>query len=66
MFTRKIIEFNRAQDARDYRHENGTGGWIFVPEDTGRAVLFPPDMAPSHIFNHPMTRGRSGDLIGAA
>ena len=62
---RTIIEFSNAQDARDYRHTHGTGGWIFVPEN-GLVVLFPPCMPPAHIFKHPITRGRTGELIGAA
>jgi hypothetical protein len=57
--------FQSAQAARDYRHEHGTGGWIFVPETAGEeVVLFPPSMMPAHIFHHPFTRGRSGKLIG--
>lgn len=71
---RKIIEFTTSQEARDYRHENGTGGWIFEPENEtlpridcqyGWSILFPPDMAPIDIFRHPLTVGRSGRLIGA-
>ena len=38
--------FPSAQAARDYRHANGTGGWIFSPDDGGEAILFPPDMPP--------------------
>lgn len=51
--------------AREYRHTHGTGGWIFAPDDGGESVLFPPDMPPSAIFRHPITRGRDGRLIGA-
>jgi hypothetical protein len=55
--------FLTAQEARDYRHEHGTGGWIFVPENGGEVVLFPPEMTPSAIMRHPFGRG-TGDLIG--
>ena len=66
--------FPTRQEARDYRHEHGTGGWIFspdIPDDntnlySSESILFPPNMAPIDIFNHPITRGRSGDLIGNA
>ena len=63
---RLIREFTTTQEARDYRHEHGTGGWIFAPDGNGNAVLFPPDMSPSDIMGHPMTRNRTGDIIGAA
>ena len=56
--------FNTLSEARLYRHEHGTGGWIFENEITKIAVLFPPDMTPSAIFKHPMTLGWSGNLIG--
>jgi hypothetical protein len=56
--------FTSVQEARDYRHEHGTGGWIFVPEDGGEVVIFPPCMPPAHIFNHPFAKGRTGALIG--
>jgi hypothetical protein len=58
--------FPSTQAARDYRHANGTGGWIFSPDDGGETILFPPDMPPIAIFHHPMTRGKSGTLIGSA
>lgn len=60
--------FNSGEDARTYRHVHGTGGWIFVPENEqgGMAVLFPPDVSPTGAMTHPITRGRSGTLIGAA
>jgi len=57
--------FPTALEARKYRHEHGTGGWIFDDDSGAGAVLFPPSMPPAHIFRHPMTRGRSGRLIGA-
>ena len=63
---RTILEFPSASAARAYRHENGTGGWIFWDDATGAAILFPPDMTPSAICNHPMTRGKTGRLIGSA
>lgn len=62
---RAFREFNSAQDARDYRHEHGTGGWIFAPAN-GPVILFPPDMSPQDIFCHRITAGLSGDLIGSA
>ena len=55
--------FPTVQAARDYRHANGTGGWIFEPSDGGESVLFPPAMYPSAIFRHPLTRGLTGRLI---
>lgn len=61
-----IIEFETLADACGYRHDHGTGGWIFEPEDSGKVVLFPPHFAPADIFNHPITRGRSGNLVGSA
>lgn len=57
--------FDSEQAARDYRYENGTGGWIFAPEH-GQSVLFPPEMPPIQIFHHPLTRGMTGKLIGNA
>ena len=63
--------FGSADEARAYRHENGTGGWIFDPDPgvslsawSAEAILFPPEMTPSSIFRHPLTQGRSGNLIG--
>jgi hypothetical protein len=56
--------FTTAQEARTYRHQHGTGGWIFEDEATGEAVLFPPDMPPTAIFNHPLCKGLTGNLIG--
>lgn len=62
---RVFREFNSLQEARAYRHEHGTGGWIFVDQAAGGlATIFPPDMPPSAIFRHPIARGRTGDLIG--
>jgi len=58
--------FPTLQAARDYRHEHGTGGWIFECDATHEATLFPPCMTPSAIMHHPLTRGKSGNLIGAA
>lgn len=55
--------FSTAQAARDYRHEHGSGGWIFTDDEV--TVLFPPHMPPAHIFSHPLMKGRSGELIGA-
>lgn len=59
-----FLSFPNAQDARTYRRDHGTGGWIFVSEQTGVATIFPPDMTPTAIFHHPIARGQSGDLIG--
>ena len=60
-----LIEFPTAQEARNYRYEYGTGGWIFAPEDGSPSILFPPEVPPIGIFHHPITKGRSGDLIGS-
>lgn len=57
-----LLLFYNAQDAREYRHVHGTGGWIFTNEEM--TVLFPPDVTPSGIFNHPVTRNHGGRLIG--
>ena len=62
----KLLVFNTLQGARDYRYEHGTGGWIFESDDDLTAILFPPDVYPTSIFNHPITKGRSGNLIGNA
>jgi hypothetical protein len=61
--------FPNAQAARDYRYENGTGGWIFVPDEpiqsqADQVILFPPEYTPALIFRHPFTVGKSGRLIG--
>jgi hypothetical protein len=58
--------FATAQDARAYRCENGAGGWIFENDADGSAILFPPATPPIAIFRHPMTRSKSGRLIGSA
>ena len=63
--TETIHTFPCAQDARDFRYQSGRGGWIFVDDADGRAILFPPHLYPAAIFHHPMTRGRSGALIGS-
>lgn len=64
--------FDTVQQARDYRHNHGTGGWIFAADNAppGRhysvpaIVLFPPEMTPAQIVNHPLTNGLSGKLLG--
>jgi hypothetical protein len=65
--------FPTLQQARTYRHEHGTGGWIFEPTDyldpdtkltDFQSILFPPEFLPVMIFAHPFTRGRNGNLIG--
>lgn len=58
--------FATLQEARDYRHQHGTGGWIFECEATREATIFPPEMPPTAILHHPLTRGKTGNLIGAA
>lgn len=69
---RVILEFSSAEAAKAYRRETGCGGWIFGEDEErplmidGRgaapAVLFPPEMTPTQVFGHPITRGRSGTL----
>ena len=61
---RTFRQFATRQEARDYRHEHGTGGWIFAAEHDAVVILFPPDMTPSDIFYHPLAKGMTGDLIG--
>ena len=56
--------FPTSQEARTYRHQYGTGGWIFAPEH-GKSILFPPEYYPTMIFHHPFTKGQSGELIGS-
>jgi hypothetical protein len=58
--------FDCAFDAKEHRRLHGTGGWIFEQGVMGHAVLFPPEMTPSEIFAHPLTKGISGQLIGAS
>jgi hypothetical protein len=64
--------FPTLQEARDYRHANGTGGWIFAPNMPAdvllnyvhhECILFPPEFTPASIFRHPFTVGRDGELI---
>lgn len=56
--------FASEDEARAYRHMNGTGGWIFVQHGGGFVVLFPPQLAPAAIILHPLIKGMSGKLIG--
>lgn len=56
-----LFMFPAVQAARDYRHTNGTGGIIFTNADM--TILFPPDVDPIGIFNHPVTSGKQGLLI---
>ena len=55
------------QAACEYRTLNGTGGFVFVPVTDkalgDEAILFPVGMTASQIFNHPLTRGLSGELV---
>lgn len=67
-----IREFDNLQSARDYRHSNGTGGWIFEVEIdhsgkylAGTSWLFEPHVTPFAIFNHKLTHGMTGRLIGS-
>lgn len=55
--------FPNANLARQYRYTAATAGWIFTNDEM--TVLFPPDVTPSAIFNHPVTKGRKGQLIGS-
>ena len=55
--------FKTTQEARDYRHQNGTGGWIFSPIDNSDSILFPPEFTPTAIVNHPTTCGKTGFLF---
>ncbi len=67
-----ILFFRTVKEAREYRHEHGTGGFIFAPDppeegmvrnrDLSDVLLFPPDFYPNRIFHHPLTKGRSGTL----
>lgn len=66
------LTFPNEITAREYRYTNGTGGWIFVPENETPSfypfhdvILFPSEFSPSAIFNHPFTKGRTGKLIGS-
>lgn len=54
--------FDNVEEARTYRHQHGTGGWIFANSEV--VILFPPELPPSGVFGHPLTRGMSGKLIG--
>ena len=58
--------FPTSLQARAFRARCGSGGWIFEPQEPGESILFPPDMTPFAIFNHPITKGRTGRLIGSA
>jgi hypothetical protein len=58
--------FTSRQTARDYRYRSGCGGWIFAAEGDGFAVIFPPSMTPTAIFNHRMVKGMAGELFSNA
>jgi hypothetical protein len=64
MTRRSFHVFASLVEARAYRHEHGCGGWIFQDDATGEATIFPPDMTPTAILQHPLARGRTGNLIG--
>ena len=55
--------FNTPEEARDYRKEHGTGGWIF--SNPALTLLFPPEFTQTTIINHPLTKGHDGRLIGS-
>lgn len=55
--------FDTAEEAKTYRREHGTGGFILVCEKTDAAILFPPDMTPTPIMLHPLARGITGTLL---
>lgn len=57
--------FLTSKEAREYRYQHGTGGWIFAPDNGEESILFPPEYPPSYIFQNVLTKGRSGQLIGA-
>lgn len=57
--------FAGAKDAREYRHQQGTGGWIFVPDGGGECILFPPHLTPADIIRHPLTARKTGALVGS-
>jgi len=61
---RTFREFPSLQAARDYRHNVGTGGWIWQRRGEQRAFLFPLDMTPTAIVMHPLAAG-SGELHGS-
>lgn len=54
--------FSSLEAARDYRHTEGSGGWIF--HNAELVILFPPDWYPSKIFHHPLLKGHQGALVG--
>lgn len=58
----KLLLFSNASDAREYRRREGTGGWIF--SNAEMTILFPPDLTPTGVFDHPVARGKEGKLIG--
>lgn len=64
--------FRSTQEARDYRHDNGLGGWIYAPDNlepgrldryTQPVILFPASMPPHAISKHPLVAGRAGRLL---
>jgi hypothetical protein len=57
--------FSTAQSAREYRYDNNTGGWI-LERDSGTAILFAPEVSPSHILQLCKPYGITGRLIGPA
>lgn len=64
MTTRKTFhQFDSAQEALDYRRNEGCGGWIFVADRDGLATIFPHTMTPRDVLWHPLAEG-SGKLIG--
>jgi hypothetical protein len=61
---RTYHEFPSLDDAVRYRQEAQTGGWIFAPDTEEPVWLFPWSMTPHEIMQHPLTRGRSGRVVG--
>jgi len=60
------IQFTLLTQAKAYRYNNNTGGWIFAPThgDIFNCILFPADMSPADIKRHKLTAYREGELVG--
>ena len=72
MYPQTFRAFRSTQEARDYRHANNLGGWIYVPNNLAPllldryaqpVILFPPSMSPHAISKHPWVSGRPGRLL---
>ena len=59
--------FGSEAEAVEFRSKNGTGGWIFVPNEKPdqymQCILFDPKFTPSQVLTHIFTAGRSGRLV---